>query len=205
MALVVVPFRKMQNQGMPCPGILHGLFLSPIFAFLLQWELAPPGGTVCDPVSREPPPPNASLRLVEGCVYVCQRDMWVNCSPIPLHSTVSPRPYRSSPDFSFQYPASFQSSRQWIRCVCFDSCFLAMAMSAWVMCRLLCIGLLQPLLALCRCREKSRWRPVFNWIHWFLGTVATVLSSESLWQSRCWYKMGHHSTLGEGGAGVLLK
>ena len=37
---------------------------------------------------------------------------------------------------------------------------------------------LQPLLALCRCNPKSDKRPIFNWIHWFFGTIAAVLSSK---------------------------
>jgi hypothetical protein len=36
----------------------------------------------------------------------------------------------------------------------------------------------QPLIALCRPNPESKWRPVFNWIHWFFGLVAMVLASE---------------------------
>jgi hypothetical protein len=40
--------------------------------------------------------------------------------------------------------------------------------------------ILNPLLAVCRCKDKSRKRPIFNWIHWFLGTCAAVLATPTL-------------------------
>ncbi|ELT98132.1 hypothetical protein CAPTEDRAFT_207798 [Capitella teleta] len=43
---------------------------------------------------------------------------------------------------------------------------------------ILCI--LNPLLAMCRPNPESKWRPVFNWIHWFFGLVAMVLATPTL-------------------------
>jgi len=43
---------------------------------------------------------------------------------------------------------------------------------------ILCV--LNPLIALCRCNEKSDKRPIFNWIHWFVGTCATVLATPTM-------------------------
>ncbi|KAI0221795.1 putative ferric-chelate reductase 1 [Lamellibrachia satsuma] len=40
--------------------------------------------------------------------------------------------------------------------------------------------ILNPLLAMCRCNEKSRNRPIFNWLHWFVGLVATVLATPTM-------------------------
>lgn len=43
---------------------------------------------------------------------------------------------------------------------------------------ILCV--LNPLIAICKCSEKSDKRPIFNWIHWFIGTCATVLATPTL-------------------------
>jgi hypothetical protein len=43
---------------------------------------------------------------------------------------------------------------------------------------ILCV--MNPLIALCRCHDKSDKRPIFNWIHWFIGTCATVLAIPTL-------------------------
>lgn len=40
--------------------------------------------------------------------------------------------------------------------------------------------ILNPILAMCRCNEKSRNRPIFNWLHWFVGLVATVLATPTM-------------------------
>ncbi|XP_045623366.1 putative ferric-chelate reductase 1 homolog isoform X1 [Procambarus clarkii] len=34
---------------------------------------------------------------------------------------------------------------------------------------------LQPFIALCRCAPTSRNRPLFNWLHWFIGNCAQIL------------------------------
>lgn len=47
--------------------------------------------------------------------------------------------------------------------------------------------LFQAILALFRCSPESSYRPVFNWLHWFFGTVGYVLSSKLLGSAnRCW-------------------
>lgn len=43
--------------------------------------------------------------------------------------------------------------------------------------------LFQAILALFRCSPESSYRPVFNWLHWFFGTVGYVLSSKLLGRS----------------------
>ncbi|KAK7495836.1 hypothetical protein BaRGS_00012826, partial [Batillaria attramentaria] len=39
----------------------------------------------------------------------------------------------------------------------------------------ICI-IINPIIALLRPSEQSKWRPVFNWIHWAFGTIANVLA-----------------------------
>lgn len=36
--------------------------------------------------------------------------------------------------------------------------------------------ILNPLIALCRPNDKSKFRPIFNWVHWLFGTAASVLA-----------------------------
>ena len=39
---------------------------------------------------------------------------------------------------------------------------------------------LQPFIALCRCEDpKAPKRPIFNWIHWFFGTIGSVLAGNT--------------------------
>lgn len=54
-------------------------------------------------------------------------------------------------------------------------CEVKSDLTDYELCRL---AMFQPLISLCRCPSDHTCRPVFNWIHWFLGTVAMVLSSE---------------------------
>ncbi|XP_014668071.1 PREDICTED: ferric-chelate reductase 1-like [Priapulus caudatus] len=39
-----------------------------------------------------------------------------------------------------------------------------------------CLGFVQPFIALCRCHPGTSSRPWFNWIHWGVGTVAHILA-----------------------------
>lgn len=43
-----------------------------------------------------------------------------------------------------------------------------------------CLGILQPFIALCRCHPGSANRPWFNWIHWAIGTVAHILAVSAI-------------------------
>jgi len=43
-----------------------------------------------------------------------------------------------------------------------------------------CLCVLNPLIALCRPNPNHTYRPVFNWIHWFFGLVAMVLSTPTI-------------------------
>lgn len=60
--------------------------------------------------------------------------------------------------------------------------------------------LFQAILALFRCSPESSYRPVFNWLHWFFGTVAYVLSSKLLGSASefgvlCFHSSPHQTLL----------
>ena len=37
----------------------------------------------------------------------------------------------------------------------------------------------QPIMSLCRCGPEHPQRPLFNWAHWFVGTVAYLLGGKT--------------------------
>jgi len=50
-------------------------------------------------------------------------------------------------------------------------------------CGLTCVigGLIQPIMALFRCKPDGKYRPIFNWIHRFLGVSSWCLASVTIW------------------------